>query len=198
MNDPNVVVMVIGSIFLLLGLGFVFDFKGFSVKRDAQNKSKVVAGLLSMVGIALILLGLYGLSNIGTPPPPPPPPDDPSVAFTSPEDGAQVGREVTMRGTWKNVPADQLIWIVGLGGDNLFYPQDGPVGRQANGEWQSPIIYVVGEDESTSVGSSFNYKVIVIPASAADQFRQLRSGYDGTSELPPGTVVHDSITVTRT
>jgi hypothetical protein len=69
------------------------------------------------------------------------------LRITSPREGARVEMQETIRGTSRNLPAGDSVWLVIFIPDaGRYYPQDRPADVQAGGGWNSPAHLGLGDD----------------------------------------------------
>ena len=143
--------------------------------------------------------------TIVTPTSPPTPSPTPSVKayeveITYPYDGATVEIRETVRGTSQKIPEGQAIWIMVyphvIG---RYYPNNDPVGVQANGDWTSLTSIGIEED----VNRKFDIIAVLVDKRAQDAFNAyLKQAKDtqtwpGFERLPEGATIYVRIIVTR-
>jgi hypothetical protein len=105
----------------------------------------VAAGsVVAVCTIISVIADAFNLRDRFTPPPPSTPScreelknaTDFAVDFTTLHDGDHVPWNISVRGTYKNIPESCKLWIIVLSrGSNLFYPWD-PLTIEVGGTWK--------------------------------------------------------------
>lgn len=127
-----------------------------------------------------------------------------------PTDGSVVSYRVAVEGTHSGIPDNTELWLVvfseGFTIGNyvrppIYYPQSSPILRMPGGTWHS--VASVGPSEAESRGEKYDILLVAASRMATKQFikyeqdASARGRWSGMLALPRGTVVLDSVTVTR-
>lgn len=113
------------------------------------------------------------------------------VEIVSPGEGETVGRELTVTGTWENVPDDLVVWVY------VFSPAAGEyvltiAERLDDGTWTAEVL--AGSKGASNSGKGFEVGVVLVTQGAAQNIIE----NDGTLPvLPLGTQIYDEVLVTR-
>jgi hypothetical protein len=183
----------------LIALGLAMVFMPFVLRAFGQQRHTWL-GLTMLIGVTLVLgLSILASSDTAEPGASNKPPD---VAITSLQDGEQAPMMMdTVRGTSKNLSPGQEIWlVVVVQGSGRFYPQEGPISVQADGDWASPSVFLGVKNDS---GKKFHILAVLATQEAGNAFaKHLEEGgqtdnYPGLQRLPAGAVEYDRVTVTR-
>lgn len=138
-------------------------------------------------------------ANVNTPTPTP---AGASVRVTYPDDGGAVEQGEVVRGTSRNVPAGQKIWVViYIPRVGRYYPQNNPAAVQPDGSWSSPTTF--GGPGSKDKGLKFEVQALTADGAAQAAFQSYlrgardKSDYPGMEQPPEGATLQHSVTVTR-
>lgn len=143
-----------------------------------------------------------GDGNVGQPTPTPTPtPVVTEIKITYPAAGGTVEQAgEVVRGTGRNVPPGQKIWVVVFVHEvGRYYPQNNPAQVNGDGTWVSPTTFGVAKDK----GDKFDALAVTVDAKGEAAFRDYlktardRNDYAGFEQLPEGALTRDTVTVTR-
>jgi hypothetical protein len=123
------------------------------------------------------------------------------IKITYPVTGGVVNQAgEVVRGTSKDVPAGQKLWVVVFVHEvSRYYPQNNPAKLNADGTWDSPTAFGVAKDS----GDKFDALAVTVDARAEAEFRSYlqtardKNDYPGFELLPDGALTRDTVTVTR-
>ncbi len=129
-----------------------------------------------------------------------PPWDASEIKITNIAEGDSVVVDVMVKGTSKNIPNDQKIWLVVYSHPvKRFYPQDNPADMQVNGNWSSRCYVGIDED----VGERFDLIAILAGNDVQRLFNEYvkeaeaEEAWLGLEAIPDCAEVHQRITVFR-
>ncbi len=131
-----------------------------------------------------------------------------------PTDGSRVPYRVSCEGTHSGVAEAIELWLFVYCANvlegpeaeeadpiSVFYPQSAPILRLPGGLWHSAIS--IGPSERESAGKTYDVLLVATPRGATRQITKYnqessaRGKWSGMFNLPHGSVVLDTITVTR-
>jgi hypothetical protein len=122
------------------------------------------------------------------------------VKITEPVAGASVEMLGMVKGTSRNIPVGQTIWIVIYSQDvGRYYPQNDPADMQATGGWASRSSFGIEQD----AGKKFDILAVLASREAQDTFSAYltqardKKSWPGLERLPDSAVRYDRITVIR-
>ena len=122
------------------------------------------------------------------------------VKITSPPDRGRVKQTDMVKGTSRNIPNGQVIWVVVFVHNvGRYFPQNRPADVQSGGDWASVSYFGVQTD------SGLLFDAIAVLADGASQtafnnyLAEARDKKDwpGLEELPAGAKIYSRVTVTR-
>lgn len=151
------------------------------------------ATVLLLAGVILLManLGVWGWRIWG---------NSTEVKITEPLAGASVGMLEMVKGTSRNIPSGQTIWVVIYSQDvGRYYPQNEPADIRANGGWDSRCSFGVEQDS----GKKFDIIAVLTNKEAQDTFNSYltqareQKSWPGLERLPDSAVRYDRITVIR-
>lgn len=131
-----------------------------------------------------------------------PPKHGTDVKITSPPDGGAVAQADIVRGTSRNVPAGEKIWVVlFIPRVARYYPQDNPAVVQPDGNWNSPAYF--GLRTTDDSGVRFEVYAVTVNGAGQTAFQNYlkdasdKNDFAGLKQLPEGVTQQHSVTVTR-
>jgi len=126
--------------------------------------------------------------------------DASEIEITNIAEGDSVSIDVVVKGTSKNIPNDQKIWLVVYSHPvKRFYPQDNAADMQVNGNWSSRCYVGIDKD----VGKRFDLIVILAGKDVQRLFSEYlkeakaKEAWLGLEAVPDYAEVHQRITVFR-
>ena len=132
------------------------------------------------------------------------------ATITVPQDGGYVPYRVACEGTHHSVPEKMELWLVAHSqqileetGDvyDIFYPQPAPLLKLPGGRWHG--VASMGPDAKEHPGGEYDLLLVLTVRSATRQITKYaheaaaRGKWSGMFGLPKGTVIMDSVTLTR-
>jgi hypothetical protein len=124
----------------------------------------------------------------------------PEIEITNVAEGDSVVTDVMVKGTSRNIPGDNRIWLVIYSHPvKRFYPQERPADMQVGGDWSSRCYFGIRED----VGERFDVMAILADKDAQQSFNEYLKNaeaerdWGGLEEIPEHTEAYQRITVTR-
>lgn len=121
------------------------------------------------------------------------------INITYPLDGASVGITESVKGTQKNIPAGDEIWIfVHPHTENKYYPQRSSAAIQ-NGEWSLSVC--IGSE--SDAGKKFDIIAVLADTKAQEEINayfetcEKTGEWPGMDNIPNSAKEYDNITVTR-
>lgn len=119
-----------------------------------------------------------------------------------PTEGSLVPYRIAVEGTHSGVPDNMELWLVLYWEEiAIYYPQSAPIMRLPGGAWHSVVS--VGPSEAESKGRTYDILLVAATRGASRQFTKYeqeasaRGKWSGMLGLPRGSVILDTVTVTR-
>jgi len=160
---------------------------------------KGITFLYSLLGaVTGVLLGYFLISPFFTSSCPPF--AHASVSITSPVEGENIPRLVSVQGTSCHIPKDQELWLLVLPeGGTAYYPQSGPVQVGDDGIWSASAY--AGLDTPEDIGRGFVLVAVLsdLQGSIAirEYFSQSGPEYKGLEPIPLGVKIMSQVRVVR-
>ncbi|HSU16979.1 hypothetical protein [Longimicrobium sp.] len=124
----------------------------------------------------------------------------PELRITHPADGGRAAIQETIRGTSRNLPPGDSVWVVVyIPSTARYYPQDRPADVQAGGGWNALARLGVEQD----AGRRFEVLAVAADAATRAAFAAYlaegarRRSWPGLERLPATAREHDRVAVTR-
>jgi len=163
-------------------------------KTPSQRTTPLLLiGMWICIAVAIINSGLLGWRLFN-------PHSKMEVAISYPTDQEMVEQSINVRGTYRNLKSDHVIWIMIYVYDaGRYYPQNDSAIIEANDRWSS-MAFIGG---SNDIGKKFDIIVLIADEKAKNDITQYledakeRYSWDGLLTLPKGAIIFDRITVQR-
>jgi hypothetical protein len=126
-----------------------------------------------------------------------------AISISSPSNGGNVGKNITVQGIARGLPNDQTLWLIVVPKSitpTRYYPVNTSIPVPSDGTWSKAAF--IGSDND--VGQQFDIKLVSANQTADSAFMAyFATGastgvYPGMLTLPQGTTNQSSVTVTRT
>jgi len=130
------------------------------------------------------------------------PPPEIQAGITLPKDGSGVPYRTACEGTHSGIPEGMELWLVTFWEEiGVYYPQGNSLIRLPDGKWHSVVS--VGQNEKESLGQTYDLLLVATTRGGTRRFvkygqeSSARGRWSGMFNLPRGTVVLDTVTLTR-
>lgn len=155
--------------------------------------------LVCVLLITLLMLGAchWPTGKNGSTPTPTPTTE---VKIVAPPDRGKVKQTEMVKGTSRNIPSGQIIWVVVfVHKAGQYYPQNQPADVQSDGDWASVTYFGIPSD----VGLMFDAIAVLADDASQTAFNNYlteardKNNYAGLEKLPVGAKIYSRVTVTR-
>jgi hypothetical protein len=153
---------------------------------------RIWLGLLTLSFVILILASAALVASLGE--------KEPNVFITDPDGTHPVSQHTLVRGTYRNLPDGEQIWLlVSPHADGVYYPQSEVVRLGDQEEWSTRAV-IGGADDA---GSVYNLMAVLANAEASALLKEnmTPAESDGLgpmlTTLPAGVRIYEQYTVVR-